>query len=215
MDAPVEGELQGPPVEASATRSVSARLSGGAGGPGRTGRVFWCSWRRWPSQWCVCGGGGGRGSWPQWLAVGAVVVVMRAACGRGLGSRACDGGWLPVGWTSELEPWSRRCPVPASEPYNSLKPQGLLIDKLRLHHVVHLCSTLSFLFGPRLVAHHVRPTVSPPPTSCHALCASFAREPTSHSCCALLLGPLQGELLRSSHPRLKVLPTPPATPACL
>lgn len=77
MDAPVEGELEGPPVEASAAGSVSARKRRG--------------WRRFgvqdvylgahdgdgPSSG-VCGGREKRGSWPQCLAVVADGLVRAA-----------------------------------------------------------------------------------------------------------------------------------------
>ncbi len=66
-------------------------------------------------------------------------------------------------------------------------------------------SEFPFFPIPRLAAHHVRSAVSPPSTSGYALCASFARKPTSHSSRAQLFRRLQSELLWSSQPSFKVL----------
>lgn len=68
-----------------------------------------------------------------------------------------------------------------------------------------------FFCRPRFPAHHVRPALSPPPARGHALCASFAPQPTKHSRCAHLLGRRQGKLVWPPQPGFKVPPVSPAS----
>lgn len=86
-------------------------------------------------------------------------------------------------------------------------PQEDSYSKLRSLEAAHRSRTHSYFLFPtlRLAAHHVRPAVSTPSTGGHALCASFARKPTSHSCRAQLFRHLQSELVWSPRSSLKVI----------
>ena len=77
VDAPVEGELEGPPVEASAAASVSARKRRGGRGFGVQDVYLGAHDGDDPSS-AGCGGREKRGSWPQCLAVVADGLVRAA-----------------------------------------------------------------------------------------------------------------------------------------
>ena len=77
VDAPVEGELEGPPVEASAAASVSARKRRGGRGFGVQDVYLGAHDGDGPSS-AGCGGREKRGSWPQCLAVVADGLVRAA-----------------------------------------------------------------------------------------------------------------------------------------
>ena len=77
VDAPVEGELQRPPVEASAAASVSARKRRGGRGFGVQDVYLGAHDGDGPSS-AGCGGREKRGSWPQCLAVVADGLVRAA-----------------------------------------------------------------------------------------------------------------------------------------
>lgn len=112
MDAPVERELKGPPVEASAGLSVAAERA--VRECRRTGRVLWSSWRLSP-----------RLSHRSGSRVGWVVAAMRRRRRRRergccvealmpprLGARCCDGGGLAgLARSSDVRPTGRECPA--------------------------------------------------------------------------------------------------------
>ena len=89
--------------------------------------------------------------------------------------------------------------------YRTIASGGLIYETSFARSRPSLSHAFGFLFSSlRLAPYHVWPTVSPPSTSGYALCASFARKPTSHSCRAQLFRHLQSELLWSPRSSLKV-----------
>lgn len=90
----------------------------------------------------------------------------------------------------------------------ALSQQLLLIpsDPTPLQPGLHP-SLFPSLLGSRIAAHHVRPTVSPPPPRELALHASSARKCPSYkqnTCCAQLLSHLKSDVFGSDEPGFKV-----------